>query len=94
MKTKAFPEKVEKFGVSATIYAPKNKSKGFTVAYHVRGKLVRKVRNSYEDAKQLAQSVVEQKGNGELDVLTLSSRDCLVYQRAVAAVKPTGSNRP
>jgi integrase len=90
MKTRSFPERVEKFGVSATIYAPKNKSKGFTVAYHVRGKLLRKVRNSYEDAKQLAQAVVEQKGSGELDVLTLTSHDCLVYQRADAAVKPTG----
>ncbi len=38
----------------------------------------------------MAQSVVEQKGNGELDALTLTSHDCLVYQRAVAAVKPTG----
>jgi hypothetical protein len=66
-------ERVQKFGVSATIYAPKNKDKGFTVAYHVRGKLVRKVRNDYESAKQLAQSVVDQKGNGELDILTLTA---------------------
>jgi len=90
MKTKSFPERVEKFGVSATIYASKDEAKGFTVAYHVRGKLVRKVRNSYEDAKQLAQSVVEQKGNGELDILTLGNRDCYVYLRAVEAVKATG----
>jgi integrase len=90
MKTKTFPERVEKFGVSATIYAPKNESKGFTVAYHVRGKVVRKVRNSYEDAKQLAQSVVEQKGNGELDILRLGNRDCYVYLRAAEAVKATG----
>ena len=46
MKTKTFPERVEKFGVSATIYGPKNESKGFTVAYHVRGKLVRKVKKN------------------------------------------------
>jgi hypothetical protein len=31
MKTKTFPERVEKFGVVATIYAPKDKSKGYTV---------------------------------------------------------------
>lgn len=90
MKTNTFPERVEKLGVSATIYAPKHESKGFTVAYHVRGKLVRKVRNSYEDAKELAQSVVEQKSNGELDILTLDNRDCYVYLRAAEAVKATG----
>jgi len=90
MKTKTFPERVDKFGVSATIYSPKEEAEGFTVAYHVRGKLVRKVRNSYEDAKQLAQSVVEQKGNGELDILTLGNQDCYVYLREVEAVKPTG----
>jgi hypothetical protein len=50
MQTKTFPQRVQKFGVSATIYAPKNKDKGFTVAYHVRGKLVRKVRNDYQTA--------------------------------------------
>src|SRR5258706_5570455 len=90
MMTNTFPERIEKFGVSATIYAPKNESKGFTVAYHVRGQLVRKVRNNYQDAKALAQSVVEQKGNGELDILTLGNRDCYVYLRAVEAVKATG----
>ncbi|MCW5556076.1 MAG: hypothetical protein KIS67_28460 [Verrucomicrobiae bacterium] len=90
MRPKKFPERVEKFGVVATIYKSKKKAKGFTIAYHVRGELVRKTRNSYEDAKQLALSVVEQKGNGELDVLTLTSQDCLLYRRAVAAVKPTG----
>lgn len=90
MRTKTFPERVEKFGSVATIYASNDESKGFTVAYHVRGKLVRKVRNNYDDAKELALSVVQQKGNGELDALTLTSHDCLVYQRAVAAVKPTG----
>jgi hypothetical protein len=55
MKTKSFPERVEKHGVSVTIYEPKHEAKGYTVAYHVRGKLVRKVRNSYEDAKQLVE---------------------------------------
>jgi hypothetical protein len=90
MRRSAFPERVEKQGVRATIYEPKDKSKGYTVAYHVRGKLVRKVRNSYEEAKKLALSVVEQKANGELDALTLSSQDCLVYRRAVEALKSTG----
>lgn len=90
MRPKKFPERVEKFGVVATIYKPKKTAKGFTIAYYVRGELERKTRNSYEDAKQLALSVLEQKGNGELDVLTLNSQDCLLYRRAVAAVKPTG----
>ena len=90
MRTKKFPERVEKQGVCATIYAPKDKSKGYTVGYHVRGKFVRKVRNSYEDAKQLALSVVERKASGELDMLTLSDRDCHVYLRALEAIKPTG----
>ncbi len=90
MKTTTFPEKVEKLGATATIYAPKDDSKGFTIAYHVRGKLVRKVRNNYEDAKKLALSVVKQKGRGEQDVLTLRDRDCFVYSRAIEAVKPTG----
>ena len=90
MKTKTFPERVEKLGVSATIYAPKDEAKGFTVAYHVRGKLVRKTRNSHDAAKELAQSVVEQKGNGDLDVLTLNNRDCYMYLRAAEAVKATG----
>lgn len=90
MKTKLFPERIERFGVVATIYASKNESKGFTVAYHVRGKLVRKVRNSYKDAKELAMSAVEQKGTGELDALTLTNHDCLLYRRAEAVVKPTG----
>ncbi len=90
MKTKTFPERVERFGVCATIYAPKDESKGFTISFHIRGKLVRKVRNAYEDAKRLALSVVEQKGTGDLDVLTLGDKDRLIYLRAVEAVKPTG----
>ncbi|MBE0541674.1 MAG: site-specific integrase [Verrucomicrobia bacterium] len=90
MKTKRFPERVEKLGVSATIYEPKDKSKGYTVGYHVRGKFVRKVRNSYEDAKKLALSLVERKATGDLDALVLSNQDCLVYRRSVEAVKPTG----
>jgi len=90
MKTKTFPERVERLGSSATIYAPKNKSKGFTVAYHVRGKFLRKVRNSYEAAKELALSVVGQKANGELDILSLSNQDAYVYLRAAEAVKATG----
>ena len=89
MRTKKFPERVEKLGVSATIYKPKKKAKGYTVGYHVRGKFVRKVRNSYEDAKKLALSVVERKASGELDTLTLSNQDCYVYLRALEAVKPT-----
>jgi len=68
MNTNVSSERVEKLGVSATIYAPKNESKGFTVAYHVRGELVRKVRTSYEDAKELVPAVVDQKGNSELDI--------------------------
>ena len=62
MRPKKFPERVEKFGVVATIYKSKKKAKGFTIAYHVRGELERKTRNSYQDAKQLALSVLEQKG--------------------------------
>lgn len=85
MRTKAFPERVEKYGSVATIYASSDESKGYTIAYHVRGKLVRKVRNSYEAAKALALSAVEQKGTGELDALTLTNHDCLIYQRAVAS---------
>lgn len=78
MKTNTFPERVEKFGVSATIDAPKDEAKRFTVAYHVRGKFLRKVRNRYEDAKELALSVVGQKANGELDILSLSNKDAYV----------------
>jgi integrase len=34
--------------------------------------------------------VVEQKANGDMDVLTLGDKDRLIYLRAVEAVKPTG----
>lgn len=75
MKTKKFPERVEKFGVSATIYAPNDEAKGFTVAYHVKGKLVRNARNSHEDAKQLGQSVVKQQKRPGGDPASLWSQN-------------------
>ena len=37
MRTKAFPERVERFREVATIYASKDESNGFTVAYHASG---------------------------------------------------------
>lgn len=53
MTRKAFPEQLEKAMVIATIYEPKEASKGFTVGDRVRGKFMRQARNIYSDAKKL-----------------------------------------
>lgn len=90
MRKQEFPERVERLGVVATIYAPKDALKGYTVAYYVLGKFVRKVRNSYEDAKKLALSIVEKKAHGRLDDTPLSREQSLVFRRAAETVKPTG----
>lgn len=91
MSTPKFPVTVKRGSASVKIYRGENKGYPvFTMAYHDGAERRRETFTSFDEAKLEAEAVATKLCRGELDVLTLTSADRLLYVRATEALKPTG----
>lgn len=90
MNNVAFPETVRCRSSIVTIYHVLNRGKDhFTLSYYdENGKRQRQMFRDYDSAKEAAKSIVSELAAGGTDVLTLTGRDRLCYERAIEALGP------
>jgi integrase len=90
MSNATFPEIVRCRSSIVTIYHILNRGKDhFTLSYYeANGKRQRQMFRDYETAKEAAKSVAAEIAAGGTDVLTVSGKERLCYERAMEALRP------
>src|SRR5258706_251600 len=92
MNTITFPESVRCKGRIVTIYHSVNRGKdAFTLSYYDGdGLRQRRMFRDYATTRQTAKSIAETMAEGGLDVLTLSGKERMCYERALEVLRPLG----
>lgn len=87
--SKGRPELVRRGSTVVKIYRTPTKGyEGFTVVYHTNGQRKRESFADHGIARQRAAEVAESLNTGQLEVLKLTNKDRLVYQRALSLLAP------
>ena len=87
----SFPHKVKSGNSVVRIYRHENKGREeFKIAFYRDG--IRKLESfsDYADAHNRAKSINDSVTNGDLDTLTLTADDRVMYLRSIETLKPTG----
>ena len=92
MSKRTFPIVVKRGSVRVKIYfTPSNGCDAYTIAYYFGGKRVRKTFADLKRAELEAETIANRICAGELNVLTLTSKDRTAYVRAMEMLKPSGT---
>jgi integrase len=89
MSNVTFPETVRCRSSIVRIYHVLNRGKDhFALSYYANGKRQRRMFRNYDTAKESAKSIAAELGAGGSNVLTLSGKDRLCYERAMEMLRP------
>src|SRR5947209_2403730 len=91
MRQPKFPMLIKRGSVIVKIYADRKPAGTYyRVAYYLGGKRCRLTFSNAEDAITEAEAQASKLSRGELDAMQITSKDRLIYGRALEAVRETG----